>query len=533
MRPNFLIFITDQHRARDLGCYGNAIVQTPHIDALAARGLTMDRAYVASPACMPNRASLLTSRLPSLHGAKSNGVALSVDAVTFPELLGAAGYRTALIGKSHLQNFTGRKALVERESQGADHVDPPAHLSEARHRADGDYEQEDQRRWEQDPHFDISTPFYGFDHADLLVGHADEVDGHYGRWLRARAPALNAARHGPPDRRGQGLELVQSWETPLPEDLYPTTYVADRAIEYLEARAQDGAQSDESPFLLYCSFPDPHHPFTPPGRYRHMYRPQDIPLPPSWEQSAEAVPPHVAWLHAQRDAGKAVKHTPALYACTAREAREATALTYGMISLVDDAIGRVMSALQRTGADRNTVVIFTTDHGDYLGDHQLMLKGPIHYDSLIRVPLIWADPQMREGARRSAALCSTVDIAASILDRAKVAPSNGMQGHSLLPLLRDEAAAQSSVLIEDEVQRTFLGFTRPVRMRTLVTDQYRLSLYLDSEWGELYDLAHDPHEMRNLWSEPGHRHVRGELVEALAKKMIEAADKSRLPTHLA
>jgi len=533
MRPNFLIFITDQHRARDLGCYGNAIVQTPHIDALAARGLTMDRAYVASPACMPNRASLMTSRLPSLHGARSNGVALSVDAVTFPQLLAEAGYRTALIGKSHLQNFTGRKALVERDTAGADHAEPPAHLAEARHRADGDYEQEDQRRWEQDAQFDLSTPFYGFGHVDLLVGHADEVDGHYGRWLRAESAQLDAARRGPPDRSGPGLELVQSWETPLPEALYPTNYVADRAIEFIESRAAEGGD-EAAPFLLYCSFPDPHHPFTPPGRYRQMYRPEDMPLPPSWEQSAEAVPPHVAWLHAQRDAGQAVKHTPALYACTAREAREATALTYGMISLVDDAVGRVVDALRRTGADRDTVIIFTTDHGDYLGDHQLMLKGPIHYDALIRVPLIWVDPQMEGGARRSAALGSTIDIAASVLDRAQVAPSNGMQGRSLLPLMHGERETiQPSVLIEDEVQRTFLGFSRPVRMRTLITDRYRLSLYLDSSWGELYDLHSDPHELRNLWADPGHLAQRGELLEALAKKMIEASDRSRLPTHLA
>lgn len=524
---NFLLIVTDQHRAQDLGCYGNRIVSTPNIDALAASGVTMDRAYVAAPVCMPNRSSLMTGRLPSLHGVRSNGIALSLGAVTFADLLAAAGYRTALVGKSHLQNFTGRKALVGGEEVAPGYKAPPAGLAEARPRAEGDYLQEDLPRWRSDEAFDVELPFYGFQHVDLAVGHADEVDGHYGRWLRERRPDLDAQRFGPSDRGAKGLELVQSWETPLPESLYPTTWVAERAV----ARLHEFARSPEQPFLLYCSFPDPHHPFTPPGSYRAMYQPEEMPLPPSWDQAEK--PAHLQWLHDERDAGRAVKHTPALYACTQREAREALALTYGMVSMVDDAIGRIVAALEQSGLREDTVIVFTTDHGEYLGDHQLLLKGPIHYQSVIRTPLIWCDPAA-PGGRRSDALTGTLDLARTILDRAGVAPCNGMQGQSFLPVVDGVAGKHhDAVLIEDEVQRTFLGFDRPVRMRTLVTARHRFSVYLGASWGELYDLHEDPHEMRNRWADEGHAGIKAELFEAMTRCMLDATDRSRAPTHLA
>jgi arylsulfatase A-like enzyme len=111
-RPNFLLFITDQHRADHLGCYGNRVVRTPNIDSIAARGARFDHFYVANAICMPNRATLMTGRMPSLHGVRYNGIPLSLEAVTFVELLAAAGYSTALVGKSHLQNFGYTSAVL-------------------------------------------------------------------------------------------------------------------------------------------------------------------------------------------------------------------------------------------------------------------------------------------------------------------------------------------------------------------------------------------------------------------------------------
>ena len=111
-QPNFLFIITDQHRADHLGCYGNTVVQTPNIDRLADAGTRFERFYVATPICMPNRATLMTGRMPSLHGARQNGIPLSLTATTFVDVLRAAGYATALIGKCHLQSINGNLPVV-------------------------------------------------------------------------------------------------------------------------------------------------------------------------------------------------------------------------------------------------------------------------------------------------------------------------------------------------------------------------------------------------------------------------------------
>ena len=145
----------------------------------------------------------------------------------------------------------------------------------------------------------------------------------------------------------------------------------------------------------------------------------------------------MAWALAQRERGEAEIAGQAAFAVNEREAREAMALSCGMIAMIDDAVGRVLARSRRRAAD-NTVVIFTTDHGDFLGDHRLLLKGPAHYEGITRVPFIWAEPGARP-ARRTDVLGGTLDIAPTILDRARIQPYNGMQGESLLPALDGNA----------------------------------------------------------------------------------------------
>jgi arylsulfatase A-like enzyme len=314
----------------------------------------------------------------------------------------------------------------------------------------------------------------------------------------------------------------------VPEECYPTAWIADRTI----ARLREHAQSDK-PFFIHASFPDPHHPFTPPGKYWDMARPEDVAAPASFHAPHRNLPPHVQWAYARRADGTAVKNTQAQFACTEREAREAIALNYGSVSFIDHSIGRVLAELRALGLEENTVIVFTADHADFMGDHQLLLKGPIHYRGLTRVPFIWADPANRS-ARRSIALGQTLDIPATILERAGVECWNGMQGQSLCPLIDGAAASvRDTLLIEEEGQRFYLGFKERVRARTLLDGRHRVTLYDGVAWGELYDQVNDPLELHNLWDEASARVLRAEMTEKLARKMIDLSETSPYPSAIA
>ncbi|HEY3917039.1 MAG TPA: sulfatase-like hydrolase/transferase [Stellaceae bacterium] len=522
-RPNFLFFIADQLRWDHLGCYGNRIVKTPQIDALAAAGFASDAFYVASPICMPNRATLFTGRMPSVHGVRHNGIPLSLDATTFVEMLRRAGYATALIGKSHLQNMTGNPPQWP--------LDPKDRLAiEARPSAAGRYDQEWVPSWKADPDFDLDLPFYGFAAVDLTIEHGDDLEGHYRRWLRAKQPdaeRLIGEKNALPAPDFELTRFHQAWRTRLPPELHPNGYCTERTLARLEDYAASG-----KPFFLMCSYADPHHPFTPAGKYWEMYRPDEVELPRSFRAPTDRLPPHVKWLHAQRDQGKAVKHTPMLFAATERETREAIALNYGLISMIDASVGKVLARLDALGLTDNTVVIFTADHGDFMGDHQLLLKGPIHYRSITQVPFLWRDPQGPR-AKRSAAFAGTIDLAPTILARAGAPGFNGIQGRNLAPLIERGTPLYEDMLVEEEGQRLGVGLPTRARVRSLVTERYRLSLYDGVAWGELYDRERDPDESINLWDEPAAQAIRGELLLQLAKKMIAVSETSPNPTAVA
>lgn len=528
--PNILLFMTDQHRADHLGCYGNPHVKTPNIDRIASRGVAFDRFYVSSPICMPNRSTLMTGRMPSLHGVRHNGIPLSLDHATVVEALRQRGYRTALVGKSHLQNMQDEPPMVKPRAY-PDRVAVDGLATADSDRRDGAaYEQELFSRW-CDPAHRLRMPYYGFEHVELCMEHGDMAFGDYERWLKAQLPHADMLRGPALASSDDGLAVPQAWRTRLPEDLYPSSYVAERGAAYLQEHAKS---HERQPFFLMCSFPDPHHPFTPPGRYWNMYEPSQVDIPDTCRPPSDAAPPHLRWLHEERAAGKANLGTPRVIAVTPREAREAIALTYGMISMIDDKVGQVMQALEDSGMAGNTVVIFTSDHGDFMGDHGLLFKGPLHYQSLVRVPFIWSEPG-QQAPRRSAALHSTLDIAQSIFERTGTAPYHDIQGVSVLPSLGVGGVdtGHGALLIEDEIQRVFGGFDQPVRLRTLIADRWRLTHYLGANWGELYDLQADPTESSNLWSDSAHTPIRARLTECLVQKMMALASRSPLPTRIA
>lgn len=532
MAPNFLIFVTDQQRADHLGCAGNPVLRTPHIDALAAQGTRFTHAYVNNPVCTPNRGSMLTGRVPSLHGARGNGTPLPLESVTFPALLAEFGYHTALIGKSHLQNMEDTPPALPPVEDAPD-LRVSGRFPEATTRSirGPEYQQELRSRW-RDPAHGITLPYYGFQDVVLCNHHADECFGEYLRWLEREHPDVAGRIGRDHGQRDADYVAPQAWRTALTEFQYPTHFIAEQTSLWLRTHR---ARQPGQPFALVCSFPDPHHPWTPPGKYWDMYKPRDMELPTT-ALHADAEPRHVQWLMDERASGRAKLETPRMFASTAREIQEIIALTYGMIANIDDRIGMVLQTLRDCGADRDTVVIFTSDHGDLMGDHGLMLKGPTHYQGLVRVPFIWRDPQALDGGVPAVRddLVSSIDLSASILRRANIAVPNGMQGKALFDADgSSRPSGRDAVLIEENQQRAYLGFSQPVRVRTVVTHTHRLSVFAEGDWGELYDLQTDPGETRNLWDEPDARVLRESLLMRLVQQILEHSETSPRPTRLA
>lgn len=516
-QPNFLIFVVDQMRADWLGCSGHKVVKTPNIDAIAAAGTQFTDFHTALPVCMPNRASLMTGRMPSVHGVRHNGLPLPQRANTFVDVLSEAGYDTALIGKSHLQPFTDHPPLRAKDT--VDRL-----IDEAWKPDPASYREEEPATYAEGERARLTLPYYGFGHVDMVTGHGDRCGGHYAQWFRDTHPDWPSL-HDPANELPHSYSCPQAYRTPIPEESYPTAWIADRAIDYIAARPGDAA-----PFCAFVSFPDPHHPFNPPGRYWDMYDPDefDIDLPFAAHQNP---PPPLTALTELWERGETPAIPQMAFRAEDRHVQEAMALTAGMITMIDDHIGRVVQALKANGAYDNTVLIFTSDHGDYLGAFNLMLKGPWQHHSITRVPFLWSDPTDRSPARADS-LASTIDISASILDRVGLAPYWGMQGKSFLGTVQTGQDHRDAILIEHNDAGNRMGLSKPARVRTLRTKNWRFSVYAGEPWGELYDLTVDPDEQQNLWDDPSRQQIKGELalqlVEHLAGQMDESPRANRL-----
>ena len=522
-RPNILLIVTDQHRADHTGFGGNPVVQTPNLDALAARGTVCTEAYVSNPICMPNRSTMITGRMPSAHGTRFNGISLNWNSSTAIRELKRSGYATGLIGKAHFQNMGNgasiigavRKRFFKQQSAMEDAMPYGWDMLENEQRyREGDVE--------------MAEDFYGFSHCEFAVGHADLVSGHYWRWLVSQGldPAeMQGAKKSPQTYAG----WWQIWQSALPVELYPTTWVGERSAAFVND-AKDG----DEPWFLQCSFPDPHHPFSPPGEYYDMYDPADVVLPTTFDDEHKTSMPHLQSFRATR--GQDPPPMVVLpFSPTEEVFREAAAKEYGAITLIDKAIGTVLDALETSGQADNTVVIFTSDHGEMFGDHGLMLKASMHYLGALQVPLVIADPRLNGNRVASTkAFASTIDLASTFLELADVPAYEGMQGFSLVPLTTDaNASVRDEVLVEEDEPFDLAGLGQPLRMRTLITKEGRVSLYRGSDKGELFDLVDDPDETRNTFEDPAARGFRAEMTERLARSLMEHDDRGNAPTFVA
>lgn len=529
-RPSFLMIVTDQQPFDHVGFAGNPIVRTPHLDGLAAAGTWLRDFYVASPTCMSNRATMMTARMPSLHRVRQNGIPLGLESVTFVDLLLEAGYRTALVGKCHLQNTTALAPAYEREQFPADWTLPPPSLRDAVRRwgAEADYGNEDGPAWREGSVRDVRTPYYGFGEVDLCVGHGDDVTGHYEHWLRESAPEFLTRRGSAEASVQSACGAPQTYRPAIPAELHPSTYVANRAVEFLE-----GAGGDDRPFFLQVNFPDPHHPFAPPGRYWDMYDPAAVELPGSFNASSRDQTPALRGLQAAFLAGEPLTRWTLPFITDEARARDIVAKTYGQVSLIDDGVGRMLDALRASGRADDTVVIYTSDHGDWMGSHGLFLKGPLHYQRLIRVPFVWRDPVAHYNRGALPGEAGSIDIARTVLARAGLAPSTGMQGCNLLPAIAAGALPSRAFLVEQAAQYAYLGFAQPFRVHTLVDRDWRLSIWQGVPWGELYDLRNDPEELHNLFDAPRAAAIKAKLLLRLIHAVQDHADDAPFPARRA
>ena len=518
-RPNVLLIMTDQHRADHLGFGGNPVVQTPALDALAARSMRFTSSFVTNPLCQPNRCSILTMRYPSVHGTRHNGIALDWDANTFVRRLRSSGYRTGLVGKGHFQNFEFFPEIARTQFDFS--LDEQARLVGLPGANGWDSHESVQGHLDKD--IQMPDDYYGFEHVEVVPAHGDNCTGHYVGWLREKG-------HDWRDVAGaDNAEWVyEEWgevrKPSMPPELYPTTFVAERSIDWIESKA-----TDDDPWFLQCSFPDPHHPFTPPGDYAHMYDPADMILPETFDDPHTHSAAHLQRIAASRGE---VNASPMLQAPNEAQLRHAMAFEFGAISMIDDAVANVLDALERSGQADNTIVIFTSDHGDLFGDHGLILKMFAHYDGLLRVPFTIAGPGITPGVSDS--LVNSLDLGETILDLCDVDSFYGSQGTSLTPVLDDPSAeVRTELLIEEDQIRDGLQAGVQPRMRTLLTKTARITRYQNLDRHDLYDMHNDPLELENRWDDPSLSSLRLDMGEQLSEAMTAAADPSYRPDYIA
>jgi arylsulfatase A-like enzyme len=461
-RPaNILFLMADEYRHDCLGVAGHSIVKTPNFDRLASEGVRFTQAYVASPVCSPSRATLFTGRYPQVHGVTQNNLPFNAGEVALPRLLRAQGYTTAMVGKLHLQGHDDWFDRAYSTNPGGG----PAYEAFLR----------------------ASKQF--------ITGSAE----------RAAVPGSLVSPDKTPLRIGTSV---------LPEDKFPEAWEADQAIGFLRAQ-----QGKEKPWFLFVSMLKPHSEFVIPAPFDKMYAAKDMPLPKTFKPGGEASGDFPSNEDA-KDKGKRKRTTDDGPGSRARLSigdadivREVTAHYYGAVTLVDKQMGRVLAALDELGMRDDTVVVFTADHGNMLGERNRMFKG-VMYESSARVPLLFRAPGRISAGKVSDAVLDNATVMPTLLELAGLRVPAGVQGRSLAPLLRGTGAGP-------EAAYSYLS-DKMVRQ-----GDWKLILPLGrsrSGRPELYNVVKDPDEQTNLYGQSEAAEVQHKL-----SALMEAWDKQRPP----
>lgn len=477
-KSNFVFFCTDQQRFDSLGCCGNAIARTPNLDRLAGSGTRLASHLAPVQICAPSRASMMTGLYPRSHGLVCNGIALDDTLPTVPQVLADNGYRTHGVGKFHLQPSLAGAEWNMPESIAF---------------------------WQSRDHMGWTGPYYGFQTVEFVFGDGHDAvhGGHYAKWLEREHPEAvqlylpeNALESAPAD-------LHECFASAVPALLHYNRWIADRANQFLE-------QVDE-PFFLFVSFPDPHHPFSPPRPHSDAYDPNDVPVPRVVEGELGRMPPYYREPLDPLEQG-GLERTSHLSETTLRRV---IAYTYGMVQMIDQSVGQVIEQLDRRQLLDHTTIIFSSDHGELLGDHGLLHKGPPPYRQLLEVPCMIKGPGI-PSSRSVNALTSHLDLAPTLLDLAGIA--NGefrTEGQSLMPLLDGRAETLRDHLFAEYHPRGMLHLYN----QTIRTQQWRMTLYPEhADWGELFDLKSDPYENCNRFLDSSLETVKRELGQTLHRE---------------
>lgn len=492
-RPNILLISADQHRADCLGFMGRR-VKTPHLDHLARQGTHFTGCITPSVVCQPARASILTGQLCRTHGVHDNGIDLDpeIGEKGWAGAMAAAGYQTSFFGKAHFSTYHTYDPTGTPECLQSSHTYPE----------------------------DWNGPYMGFQHLEImLVGHnwwppeKPPAGHHYERFFHADG-------HGDEkiklywDNAGETHGAAQTWHSKLPTAWHNTSWTADRFIEWV-----NHGRNKELPFATWVSFPDPHHPFDCPEPWSHLHDPAQVDLPgnrtrnfegkPWWHKAAlENEPGDKKFAEVRKAYSRIVPQTDA-------QLREIIANTYGQIAYIDHEVGRILTTLNQAGLDDNTIVIYISDHGDWLGDHGLILKGPMHYEGLLRVPMIVRGPGVRAGASVDQPV-STLDLGPTFFDYGGATALQTQHGATLRPLLETEGAERDFALNEWGLLPGRVGVA--LELRTVRTRSHKMTVDLNSGAGELYDLEADPDECTNLFDAPEAMGIRKRLEGYLASR---------------
>lgn len=489
--PNILFITTDQQRKDTIGSYGNPLIRTPNLDRLARECIQFERAYCESPICTPSRITMITGKKSSHHGATHHNNSIRAGERTIAQVLGENGYRTHFIGKPHFKS---------QLHQGTE---------------------ESIADWRAGLYEEWNGPYIGFETVEFILGHSNSLYGHYGKWLRTEHP--DKYHHFKVENmRKLDVTCGQSvYENDIPEELFSSTYVGDRVVGFLESVKDTGR-----PFYCFASFPDPHWPVMPPAPFFHMY--DDIKIPESTPYNGEAEKDNYPRVFKRvREGGRSGYDGGGHYMKNPGDAEAITRAYWGSVSLIDKNVGRMLDRLEELGLAENTIVVFTADHGEYMGAHGMMAKGGFLWEEYVNVPFLAKFPGQEPG-RKTDALLSHVDIVPTLLDAAGIENHRiSVDGVSQLGVIRGEAQH-----IRDCATVMHAGRDPKVNpdQHALITPDWKLVYHAGDPNGELYDLRNDPHELNNLYNRAEAADIQRELTFRLLQELVLQMDMQ--PVHI-